>query len=585
MFIKNKIFYKIVSLVISLIALISIFPFTSVALNNEIYHSSVFENRDIKVRIYSDRIKITFPENTSKYLIKVGTKGILNVNAGKTVKISSDDLPVGKYNLRFLISNGVYDTYTECGFFGPISVYNGKILYNKSSVLNKNLDIISRLSAITADERQQMLKPTENMQSDDASIISKSEELVKGLNTDLEKIEAVYKFLVNNIYYDYDYLNGLKSRPADDAVSVLKTKTAVCDGYASLMVAMLKYLGIPSLKAVGYAESPFNAKYNLKNGITDHAWVVSYINGKWLSFDPTFDCSNGVSFGIRDGKERDSQVWEYFGVDIRQLSSYRRFDGYISEITPENIRIVASKNNFKLGINETEFIRFNIEPVWASGNGNWKLRKYTSSGWTDVKLQTLGNAAILSVKGKKCGKVYLEISAENVPYSVGCDFTVYDKTEELKKLNDNKQNKQNKQKSVDMYRLYNPLNKEHFYTSDKNERNTLKNKYGWVYEGIGWIAPSASKNPVYRLYSSITRDHHYTMDKNERDTLVRVHGYTYEGIGWYSDDAKGVPLYRQYAPFLISGAHNYTTDKNEKKVLVKERGWIDEGIGWYGIKQ
>lgn len=135
---------------------------------------------------------------------------------------------------------------------------------------------------------------------------------------------------------------------------------------------------------------------------------------------------------------------------------------------------------------------------------------------------------------------------------------------------------------IPMYRLYNPNNYEHFYTAGMNERDTLK-KNGWVYEGIGWIAPSKSGTPVYRLYSAVTSDHHYTMDTNERDTLVRDHGYVYEGIGWYSDDSKRVPLYRQYAPFLISGAHNYTTDSNERRVLTKERGWIDEGVGWYAL--
>lgn len=570
--IKNKRFYKIVSVIISIVAVISVIPFSSFASNNEVYHSSVFENRDIKVSLSSSYVKITFPKNTSKYLIKINAKGIANVNAGKTVKISSRDLPEGKYNIMFLISNGIYDSYTQCGFFGPLSVADGKISYQKSEVLNQNVELISKLSAATESERREMLKSTESMQSDDPSIINKTEELVKGLNTDLEKIEAIYKFLVNNIYYDYDYLNGLKSRPADDAVSVLKTKTAVCDGYASLMVAMLRHLKIPVLKAAGYAESPFNAKYNLRNGETDHAWVVAYINGKWLSFDPTFDCANGVSFGIRDGKERVSQMWEYFGIDIRQLSSYRRFDGYISEIVPSNTRIVADKNNFKIGMNESTVVKFNIEPVWASGNGSWILQSTVLRGYAELKLHTLGNAALLDIKGTRYGRVSLDISAKNVPYSFNFTFTVYNKNTPI-------QNRPSV-KNVEMHRLYNPNSGEHFYTKNISERNNLIS-LGWRYEGIGWTAPKESKTPVYRLYNPNAGDHHYTMDFSEKEMLVSV-GWNYEGVGWYSDDLKRKPLYRQYNPNAKTGTHNYTLNKSENDKLIK-LGWNYEGVSWYGV--
>lgn len=129
-----------------------------------------------------------------------------------------------------------------------------------------------------------------------------------------------------------------------------------------------------------------------------------------------------------------------------------------------------------------------------------------------------------------------------------------------------------------MYRLYNSNSGEHFYTSNKTEAVNLRNA-GWTYEGIGWIAPVASKTPVYRLYNKNTGDHHYTVNANEKDSLVKA-GWKYEGIGWYSDDNKSVPLYRAYNPKATTGTHNYTTGKGEQQSLVKA-GWKDEGIGWY----
>ncbi|MBQ9058112.1 MAG: InlB B-repeat-containing protein [Atopobiaceae bacterium] len=130
-----------------------------------------------------------------------------------------------------------------------------------------------------------------------------------------------------------------------------------------------------------------------------------------------------------------------------------------------------------------------------------------------------------------------------------------------------------------MHRLYNPNSGEHFYTARTAERDMLVG-VGWKYEGIGWIAPAKSNNPVYRLYNKNAGDHHYTMNKAEKDMLVGV-GWNYEGIGWYSSETKAVPLYRQYNPNARAGSHNYTTNKAENDMLVSV-GWRAEGIGWYG---
>lgn len=134
--------------------------------------------------------------------------------------------------------------------------------------------------------------------------------------------------------------------------------------------------------------------------------------------------------------------------------------------------------------------------------------------------------------------------------------------------------------TVAMYRLYNPNNKEHFYTSSFNEAKTLL-QIGWgEFEGVGWYAPNSGQ-PVYRLYNPVLKDHHYTMSANERDELVSKYGWQSEGISWYSDNDKKVSIYRAFNPGLQSGSHNYTKDTNEQNVLTTQRGWINEGIAWY----
>lgn len=136
-----------------------------------------------------------------------------------------------------------------------------------------------------------------------------------------------------------------------------------------------------------------------------------------------------------------------------------------------------------------------------------------------------------------------------------------------------------------MYRLYNPNSGEHFYTANVGEKNHLAN-IGWIYEGIGWIAPKTSDYPVYRLYNGNGGEHHYTMNEAEKDMLVRA-GWKYEGIGWYSADPKdsnSIPLLREYNPNAFANNHNYTTSKPEHNWLIS-LGWKDEGKAWYALNK
>lgn len=139
--------------------------------------------------------------------------------------------------------------------------------------------------------------------------------------------------------------------------------------------------------------------------------------------------------------------------------------------------------------------------------------------------------------------------------------------------------------SGDMYRVYNPNSGEHFYTSNKAEKDHLVN-LGWKYEGIGWKAPTVSNYPVYRLYNANGGEHHYTMNVAEKNNLVKL-GWKYEGIGWFSadpNDSNSVPLLREYNPNAFANNHNYTVNKAEHEWLVS-LGWKDEGKAWYALNK
>ncbi len=131
----------------------------------------------------------------------------------------------------------------------------------------------------------------------------------------------------------------------------------------------------------------------------------------------------------------------------------------------------------------------------------------------------------------------------------------------------------------DIYRLYNENTGEHFYTSSSYEKARLV-VAGWVFEGVGWIAPEEGE-AVYRLYNPNADggDHYYTTNLDEANSLV--------SLGWSIDnDAKPVffsggetDLYSAYNPNAKSGSHNYTTSRAEQDALIGA-GWTYDQVAW-----
>ncbi len=94
--------------------------------------------------------------------------------------------------------------------------------------------------------------------------------------------------------------------------------------------------------------------------------------------------------------------------------------------------------------------------------------------------------------------------------------------------------------SSGVFRLYNPVTYEHYYTKDQNEVN--HNVYeigGWQLEGNGEISVDANEQyavPVYRLFNKTTNTHFYTTDLTEAKTLAASGTMNYEGISHYVYD-------------------------------------------------
>lgn len=129
--------------------------------------------------------------------------------------------------------------------------------------------------------------------------------------------------------------------------------------------------------------------------------------------------------------------------------------------------------------------------------------------------------------------------------------------------------------SEDVYRVYNPYNGNHLWTTSKNENDGLQ-KMGWKPEGIAW--QNSFILPVYRLYNTSTQDHLLTTSLKECNT-VRDSGWQYEGIVDYGTRQKNdSPVYRLY-----NGVHHMYTANPAEYESLKSNGWTDEGVAWYQV--
>ena len=136
---------------------------------------------------------------------------------------------------------------------------------------------------------------------------------------------------------------------------------------------------------------------------------------------------------------------------------------------------------------------------------------------------------------------------------------------------------------IPVYRLYNPKNGEHLYTTDTNEVEVIYRTRGWGKEGIGWYTTNTG-TPVYRLYSPKFNNHLYTSDWNEMSIITARYGWVFDNVinnvpqpVMYSSGS--VPIYRLYNPSL-SDQHHLTTDLNEYQIIPKW-GWRQEGVAMY----
>ena len=181
--------------------------------------------------------------------------------------------------------------------------------------LNQKKAAQARTDAAAADY---YLRPSKDIQSDNKQIIALAQELTDGLDDDYNKVRAIHDWVCNHIYYDYDAYYKRAPYGDNSALGVLDLRQGVCAGYTRLSVALLRAAGIPARYVAGYAVgSPSEYPSDVLNNTatkTNHAWTEALVNGRWLTFDSTWDSGNAWEYGCVS-KSAGCTGYRYFDPD------------------------------------------------------------------------------------------------------------------------------------------------------------------------------------------------------------------------------------------------------------------------------
>lgn len=123
----------------------------------------------------------------------------------------------------------------------------------------------------------------------ESKIVAKAAELTAGLTTNLEKVAAIYDYVIKNMTYDKEKAATVTAGYLPVLDTVLETKKGICFDYAALMTGMLRSQGIPCKLVIGYAGTVYHAWISVWNEETGWVDGAIYFNGTtWQRMDPTY---------------------------------------------------------------------------------------------------------------------------------------------------------------------------------------------------------------------------------------------------------------------------------------------------------
>jgi transglutaminase-like putative cysteine protease len=213
----------------------------------------------------------------------------LNETAKKLKVIIQKGTEKYTYDLN---GKGEYDTY-------PLQMGDGKykISVYENIVLNRySTKQTAYVEAKLKDQNAPFLVPNQLVNySAMCETVKKAAELTEGKTTDIEKLDAIYEYIISNIKYDTLKAQTVKSGYLPNVDEILTSSKGICFDYAAIMASMLRSQSIPAKLVTGYS-SNLSAYHEWNEVYTDETgWIIlneMYFDGnKWNLMDSTLASS------------------------------------------------------------------------------------------------------------------------------------------------------------------------------------------------------------------------------------------------------------------------------------------------------
>ena len=120
----------------------------------------------------------------------------------------------------------------------------------------------------------------------EAEVTEKVEALIEELGitdntSDYDKVKLVYDYVCENVTYDYENLDDPDCTLKFSAYAALIHKTAICQGYGTLMYRILNEVDVDTRFVAGFDD----------NGV-DHGWNLVEVDGSYYYIDATWDAGS-----------------------------------------------------------------------------------------------------------------------------------------------------------------------------------------------------------------------------------------------------------------------------------------------------
>ena len=150
--------------------------------------------------------------------------------------------------------------------------------------------MMAEFSVALEDEFAPFLRPNQYVNYLEApDTVAMGAALCAGQEEPLQKVAAVYDYVVKNLSYDEEKAATVQSGYLPHLDTILEIKKGICFDYASMMTAMLRSQQVPCKLVVGYAGNIYHAWINVwteENGWVDGA--IFFDGHVWKRMDPTF---------------------------------------------------------------------------------------------------------------------------------------------------------------------------------------------------------------------------------------------------------------------------------------------------------